>query len=137
VDASKKNKLTIYCLSLFLVFFIINNDVMASDIQYTGTFSSIEYNQEGGDLLGVEIRIVYTRNGYQSTLQIAEGGVSELIIVKPLIENNRIKFTIHEPKLYEGVFIGIINSKKIKGVLKYKDGGELEINIPRKKSYWD
>ena len=45
-----------------------------SEIWLTGTFSSLRFNTEGGDLLGVELTIVPTRKGYQGALQIAEGG---------------------------------------------------------------
>jgi hypothetical protein len=58
-----------------LVFFAISPGFPSDvSIKYTGTFSSLRYHKEAGDLLGVEIRIVSTRKGYQGALQIAEGG---------------------------------------------------------------
>jgi len=106
-------------------------------IKYTGTFSSLEYHKEGGDLLGVELRIVWTRAGYQGVLQISEGEPDELIIVHPVFEDNKVSFKFDKPGAYRGVFKGTINQKGIIGVLKFDTGGISKIELERKRSYWD
>jgi hypothetical protein len=108
-------------------------------VKYAGTFSNLEYNQEGGDLLGMEIKIVPTKKGYQGALQIAEGGPSELMVVDVSFEKDNVKFEI--PKAYSvyggGVFEGKIDSKGIKGTLRFKETeGEKEI-LTRGRGYWD
>jgi hypothetical protein len=53
----------------FLIVVLTWIDVSNSkEIQYTGTFSSLQYYRESGDLGGTELRIVLTRSGYQSTI---------------------------------------------------------------------
>ncbi|TMI23115.1 hypothetical protein E6H36_11440 [Candidatus Bathyarchaeota archaeon] len=109
------------------------------EIKYTGTFSNLEYNQEGGDLLGIEIKIVPTRKGYQGAIQIAEGGPSELMVVDVFFQGDRVKFQI--PSSYKsyggGVFEGTIDSHGMKGRLSFKGGtGDNETSI-RRHSYWD
>lgn len=66
-----------------------------SEIWLTGTFSSLRFNTKAEILLGVELKIVPTRKGYQGALQIAEGGLSEIMVVDvQLRRNNTIRFNI-------------------------------------------
>lgn len=105
-----------------------------------GTFSSLKYNQEAGDLLGVELKIVPIRRGYQGALQIAEGGPSEVIVVDILIQKDRISFQIPASySLYGGAaFEGRVDSKGITGRFTWKTGvvGEQE-HLVRGRGYWD
>lgn len=45
-----------------------------------GTYSSMFYNGESGDINGDEIRIVATRKGFQGTVQFGRGEPTELIL---------------------------------------------------------
>ncbi|MGH7404426.1 MAG: hypothetical protein ACREJA_00910 [Candidatus Methylomirabilales bacterium] len=110
-----------------------------TNLRYTGTFSSLEYHKEAGDLLGTEIKIVSTRKGYQGALQIAEGGPSELMVVDVFFEKDVIRFEI--PKTYAvyggARFEGKIDAKGIKGAFRYQTHvGDPEYLV-RGPSYWD
>lgn len=102
----------------------------------TGTYSDFSYHAESGDLRGMEIRIVYTRSGYQATIQFAEGEPSKLVVVDVQFEQNNLSFNILESN-YEGAFKGRIEQNRLKGSFKFKGGGKWDIDLPRKKSYWD
>jgi len=39
----------------------------------TGFFSNMEYIKEAGDVVGLEVWIVYARGSYWATVQVAEG----------------------------------------------------------------
>ena len=110
-----------------------------NEIRYTGTFSSLAYNKEGGDLLGAELKIVTVRNGYQAALQIAEGGPSQLMVVDVSFDKNNATFTIPNNYMPYGgsVFTGTIDARQIRGVLKFKNGSEMHLTLLRKHSYWD
>jgi hypothetical protein len=123
-----------FLLTLIFSFNVAYGDELR---EYTGTYSTLQYNEEGGDLIGEEIRIVFTKSGHKAIIQIAEGVPSELIVVPITLEKGILYFKINNDILYDGVFKGKINKKGIKGVLKFKTGGEMELNLPRKKSYWD
>jgi hypothetical protein len=88
-------------------------------IKHLGTLvSSLRFNTEGGDLLGVELKIVPTRKGYQGVLQIAEGGPSEIMVVDvQLRKNNTIRFNIPVSYPFYGgeTFEGMVDSKGITG----------------------
>jgi hypothetical protein len=111
-----------------------------SEIWLTGTFSSLRFNTEGRDLLGVELKIVPTRKGYHGALQIAEGGPSEMMVVDVAVrKNNAIRFDI--PASYPfyggGTFEGTLDSKGITGRFTFGGvTGDLE-RLVRGRSYWD
>jgi len=108
------------------------------NIKITGTYSDLYYNEEGGDLLGCEIRIVVAKDGYEGTFQMSEGGPDSLLLIKPItVEDDKIKFKVPEESLYAGEFAGKITKTCLKGVLTFKSGNKLVLNLKRGKSYWD
>ena len=74
-----------------------------SEVRPTGTFSNLHFHAEGGDLLGTEVKIVLTRNGYQAALQIAEGGPSEIMVADVTVQHKTIRFSI---PVYRTRFLG-------------------------------
>jgi hypothetical protein len=72
------------------------------------------YNADAGDVIGDEIRIVYTRNGYQGVVQFAEGEPEELVIVGVELSGRKylVPFQIHpltpgsSPELWRKKFLG-------------------------------
>jgi len=108
----------------------------ASENKITGIYSSLRFNKESGDLLGEELFLVKTRKGYQATFQISDGGPSPLMLVDVEIKGGKVFFRIGDG-MYAGMFYGEIKNNKLVGVLKFTDGGESKIVLPRKeKSYW-
>ncbi len=103
----------------------------------TGTYTNMHFNKEGGDLLGQELKIVLTRKGYQAALQFAEGGAGELIIVEINIEGEKISFVIPDSYADAGQFSGTIQNGVIRGLFRFKGGGEERAELKRGKSYWD
>lgn len=132
---NKRPVFLIFALILFGVFPL--HGLSFEQPKYTGTFSSLRYNPESGDLGGVEIRIVYTKLGYQAAIQFSEGAPTELIVVKASFSGTSISFEIPETNDYAGSFSGTIDNKSLKGTFRFKTGGEWKVNLPRKPSYWD
>ena len=131
----------VLCLGVWVVFVGLVPAIDAQQkVKYTGTFTSLEFNQEGGDLLGEEIHIVLTQKGYQGALQISEGEPSQIILVQVVFDqSNSVRFEIpsSSPSYGGGVFDGKIDSLGIKGVLRLKGGVENLIKWKRGRSYWD
>lgn len=100
----------------------------------TGTFSSMYFHPEAGDLLGTEVRIVYTRKGFQGTIQFAEGEAGELILIKPIIDDdNHITFEFTDPSTGDRIAIsGRITDAGLE--TKWWKGDDLLKRVP---SYWD
>lgn len=129
-------KIMVGYLLLVLSFVYVIDYANASTVKRTGTFSSINFNKESGDLVGVELRIITTRTGYVGMLQICEGGAGNLIVVHPKFVGNKIHFDVNKD-IYNGSFDGVININGIHGRFIFSGNrGEMEF-FPRKKSYWD
>ena len=106
-------------------------------VKLTGTFSTLRFHSEAGDLLGEEIRIVYTTDGYQGMLQMAEGEPSEVYLFPVDITDSKLSFRVKGHGIYAGRFKGTIDSKGLQGTLSLDGGGKIELRLPREKSYWD
>jgi len=115
---------------------IVNIATANERVKYSGTFSTFYYNEEGGDLLGTELRIVFTSNGYQGTIQIAEGTPSKLMFITPVFKERNISFLIDDES-YKGRFEGKYTELGIEGKISYEGGGESVERLPRKAGYWD
>ena len=103
----------------------------------TGTYSNMYYNAEGGDVLGDEIKIVYTRKGYQGVVQFAEGEPEELVIVSIEVSGTSISFSVPNSSPYAGQFNGTIENGTLKGEFHFKTGGVDKVELKKGKSYWD
>jgi hypothetical protein len=99
-----------------------------------GTYSSMFYNGESGDINGDEIRIVATRKGFQGTVQFGRGEPTELILIKPVIDDdNHITFDFIDPSSGAHVsFSGKITNDGLEGRLF----GDV-YRLKRAPSYWD
>lgn len=107
-------------------------------IRITGTFSDLYYHEEAGDLLGFEIRIVLTRNGYEGTFQAAQGGPESLILLKNIsVKGNTLEFKIPADFSWAGEFIGKISKNRLTGTLTLNNGNKIALVLKRGKSYWD
>jgi len=124
--------------TILVILFVVNVSHAASDIKKTGTFSSLSYHREAGDLLGYEVRIVFTKNGYEGTIQIAEGGPERLILLRNItVKDNAVSFVIPEGSLEGGEFVGVLSATGLTGTITLKNGNKISLDLKRGKSYWD
>lgn len=103
----------------------------------TGTYSNMYYNEKGGDVLGYELKIVYTGDRFQGALQIAEGVPGPLMLVDIQASGAKISFSIPEGTSHAGQFNGAIEKGVLKGAFHFKSGGSDKVELLRRKSYWD
>ncbi len=103
----------------------------------TGTYTNMYYNEEGGDLLGQELKIVLARDGCQGALQFAEGGPEQLIVVDITIDGTKIAVSLPDSCPQAGQFHGTIQNGTISGQFVYKTGGSEQVILKKGKSYWD
>ncbi len=131
-------KVSLPVVLLLLSFGVLNEVAIGSTVKdVAGTYTNLAFNKEGGDLLGVEIRIVPTKKGYEGVLQFAEGGPEELILVEIQVENKSIRFSIPDSDPNAGSFSGVIENGVLKGHFQYKSGGAEDVVLKKGKSYWD
>lgn len=111
----------------------------STHLKLTGTFSSLAYNQEGGDVVGAEIRIVGARRGLQATVQIAEGSASNLVLVDRILAapSGKISFVLPPNDLELRSFEAVVTAKELDGTWTYTDARIERVKLRRGRSYWD
>ena len=122
---------------LLIAFLIWPTSLLADDqISNTGTFSSFKYYDESGDVVGLEVFITYSRDGYFATVQGAEGVPGKPVVVPVQISGNALSFTVPNSNDYigyHGEFTGLVKNEglylKVKGISQ-------QLFLPRRASYW-
>lgn len=84
-------------------------------MQRTGLFSNLYYHQDTGDLLGSEIYIAKTSNGYTGVLLLCEGGCLPFILFSPVFDGETLTFTVKEDDGFTGHFKGTLDPLGITG----------------------
>lgn len=107
----------------------------ATQTSIRGIYSSLRYNSEGGDLLGMELLILPGHGDSEWTVvaQIAEGGAPCVSVASLRVTGENVEFTL--PK--EGQCGEIHLRGKLTGQdLEFKAGFEQIEHLKRGKSYW-
>lgn len=99
----------------------------------TGMFSDMQYNNEGGDLLGTEVFITYAHDGYFVVYQSSEGEPITPVVVPATISGTSITFVVPKTADPRGSFSGTIGAKELTGSFA---GSKEIIHLKRKASYW-
>ncbi|MBW7889205.1 MAG: hypothetical protein H3C35_12735 [Bacteroidetes bacterium] len=123
-------------ISLFVFFLLFLPTVLLYSQQkeaLTGCYTNLEYLKETGDVVGIEITIVFstdgTNNQYYALVQEAHGKPNPPFLVKLETSKEGISFTNPAGKIFKGK----ITKKELTG--KY-DGTDETLKLKRKKSYW-
>ena len=103
-----------------------------------GTFSNFRFNNEGGDIQGVEVKVVYTRLGNQAAVQFSEGEPGPLALAPVKCDGTRVSLKIPKADGRAAVtFEGVVSKDRLVGELVYETGGREKLSLPRRKGYWD
>lgn len=131
--------MSILFVAIGLCVFLSHGDSARADQQarITGTYSDMHYIQEAGDILGTEIKIVFTGSKFQAAIQIAEGEPGDLIVVDVVRNKDSIQFALPAESAYEGKFSGTIANGFLRGEFLFKNGGSDKVALKKGKSYWD
>ncbi len=123
--------------SIMIVACLILSSIAQSSKRITGTYTSMHFNEEGGDVLGEELKIVVGKQGYQGALQFANGEPEDLLVVDIIVDQKKISFRVPDASEEAGYFTGTIEDGMIKGVFAYKGGATETVILKKGKSYWD
>lgn len=126
------------CLKILLIAFITaacSKPVISDVNKLTGIYSNLEYITQSGDVIGIEIFVVYSRKGYQVVFQDSEGEPSVPVVIPASVSPKRILFEIPKDvgSSYTGKFNGVFYEDKIVGSF---EGLKDEIILIRRSSYW-
>ena len=122
---------------LVVTLFLLGSfQVFASDARITGTYSSLKYNSQSGDLLGYEILIIPTDTGFKGVVQVAEGAPGQVYVVEILKRGSDISFDMPLGPGVKESFSGHVTRNFLVGDISSSSGKE-HIQLKRGISYWD
>jgi hypothetical protein len=99
-------------------------------VRNTGIFSSLRYDEQTGDLLGMEVFLFPDH----ALVQCAGGGLPASALVADKVDGTRVSFTLPEGLPECGTrFEGTLSAGGLRG--RFTEQREA-VWLPRKKSYW-
>lgn len=140
--SSRKQRLFIFIINAVLFFTMLlgcaqaigqdNTNNAEQQVWIPGCYSDMYYNEEGGDLLGTEIFIVYSRDGFYALYQASEGDPDAPQLLPVKADGAAISFTVPSRGAY-GEFNGAVTPYELTGTFLNTDN---HISLKRKNSYW-
>jgi hypothetical protein len=109
------------------------HQVVSQRQKITGMYSNMSYNNEGGDILGVEVFLVYSRDGYRVVYQSSEGEPASPIVLPARIDGKTISFSLPSNIDPRGNFAGNIEPTELVG--RFSGNGQT-VHLMRRPSYW-
>ena len=109
--------------------------------EFTGTYGHLEFHEESGDLSGIELKVIYSNDGYYLLFQSASGVPSIPVLMRLNIDNKIFMVKIPEGTDYGGAILkGQFNSKGINAEFTngpiFSNGKKNDI-LEKTTSYWD
>jgi hypothetical protein len=92
-------------LGALLYFVVIPTSIAAaapSQPRVAGIYSNLEYNEGGGDVLGIEVLLMPTVKGWYAVVQQAEGEPSVPVVVPAIVKADRVTFQLPEGAMFAG-----------------------------------
>jgi len=127
---------------LAMALLLLTSAAWAEDeaLPLAGLYSDMYFNHTRGSLLGVEIFVIPSRDGYHVLFQGAGGRAEVPVLVPAAVENNRIEFTLPERDGYGGKFTGVFEQEELVGSFQPAQINHVtdtwEFRLRRKMSYW-
>lgn len=106
-------------------------------VPLAGTYSSLTFNAEGGDLVGYEVRIIPTNAGNKALVQVAEGDAGRVYLVDVVILTGSIEFDVPLTSSKAGKFTGQLSVAGLRGSISYPTGVRESVFLHRGASYWE
>jgi hypothetical protein len=126
-----------YSIVITLVgFFSLAAPAGAADA-VTGTYSTLRYVPEGGDVVGTEITLVSAgRHGYYAIIQCAEGAPSKPVVVAAMISGTHVDISANsdvDSDCSKSKFTGEVTPNGLSGTF---NNTKYPGVLPRRVGYW-
>ena len=106
----------------------------------TGIYGDLYYNDEGGDLLGTEIKITRMAGHYEADVQLAEGEAGPIRRVAVTVSGDHVHFVVPEEDGSRLEYDGRITAARFDGTQTFVSPSQRvphPLHLPRlEKSYW-
>jgi hypothetical protein len=130
---------TIKSLAIVLLFLLPAVSLKAEPrrARVPGTYSNLQFNEDGGDLLGMEIKIVPIGDHFQAVVLVSEGEPQPMVVVVVSVHGNSLGFSVPGKDRTSWKFSGQVSPKSLTGTISYAQGGVEKVVLPRQCGYWD
>ena len=108
----------------------------AADVHHarmTGVYTDMKYNKESGDVVGQEIFVVFSKDGYFAILQSSEGEPTAPVVVPLQVDGTSIMFKVPPTLDIRGDFHGRVSGDHLIGTFS---GNNQSVDLKRQNSYW-
>ena len=110
---------------LLCAVFVVQGFTQAAPKPKTHIYSNVEYNKEGGDLLGYEIELDVSGSQVAGVMRIYEGGCGETVPLTGTLTTE--KLTLHgQSRTYGSVHISGIVGSNIKATIRMEKATQAE-----------
>jgi len=109
-------------------------------VQIAGTYTNLEYNDDGGDLLGIEVKIVPIGDRYQAAVLVSEGSPSPMVLVDVTVAAQEVRFRVPQSRREADDswnFRGTVTARALNGVITHASGVKEQVKLTRRCGYWD
>ena len=109
----------------------------STEPKLTGVFSDLRYSKHSGDVIGMEVFVVFAgEKGLFATIQCSEGWPSKPVLVPAIAKGSSIELAAHNdsashcPKV---PFRGVVSQSGLRGQF---EGMADKVFLKRKQSFW-
>jgi hypothetical protein len=103
-----------------------------NSVKITGIYSNLAYISESGDVLGQEVIVGFSKDGYYVIFQESEGVPSVPIVTSAMVTGASITFKLSATNP-DDEFRGVISERELVG--SFRNHGKT-YHLRRKDSYW-
>lgn len=123
---------------LFTLTLLIQSPALAGDDIRTGFFTNLWLHDATGDLIGYELYIAKTPDGYVGAFYGCEGGPSNVQVIEPVFNGNVVTFSYEYPDSNRAQFKGTVDECGITGGIYWDESRyNPEMRLKRKQTYWN
>lgn len=114
---------------------LVSATVYAGDC-CVGTYSTLSYNRESGDLHGLEITIVPTDSGLAASVQIADDGINELHLASIQRSGDNLTFSTNLDDGSDIQFSMACTTDSCNGTYQWGHA-KVKFLLPKSPGYWN
>lgn len=100
-----------------------------------GTYSTLRYNPESGDLNGYELTFIPTDSGMKAVVQIAEDGINEVHLASVNSKSTALKFSVALDDGSKIEFTMKCSTSHCRGTYNWQKA-VVKISLEKRPSYW-
>jgi hypothetical protein len=107
-----------WCRPLFVVLALLWCTVVNAERTEQRIYSNVEYNEEGGDLLGTELELTIHEGGVDGHLKIYQGGCADPIQVTGTLSGNEVHVSGQRENYGKIELAGTVRDSSFSGSLR-------------------